>query len=61
MPKKKVYGDPLAIRFTKRVLAAITQVAKEINEATPAGVTINRSDAVRVLVEEALATRGIKC
>lgn len=64
MPKKtggtKRASDTaaLAIRFSPELLAAIDKAEEQIGKERP-DMTVTRSDAIRVLVAEALAARKI--
>ena len=58
MPPRRRPGVPLSVRYAEGLLVAVDKAAKEIATERP-GMSISRADALRVLLTEALAARGI--
>jgi hypothetical protein len=57
-PARKKAPPALAIRFSPELTAAVDKAAEQIAKERP-DMTVTRSDAIRVLVAEALAARKV--
>lgn len=56
-PKARPHGMPTALRLSDALLAELDVAAQSIAREAPSGITVTRSDAVRVLLGEAIAAR----